>query len=86
MSDKREHLRTPLKATVKLMLSDKGEIKLTMRDVSNGGVFVITDGVEPPPLGSVVKIQIQGMMEDAPVISAKVVRVNDEGFGLKFTD
>ena len=86
MSDKRKHLRTGLKAKVKLFLDDEGEIQLTMKDVSNGGIYVFTNGIESPPIGSLVRVQIQGMLEDAPVISAKVVRVDSEGFGLKFVE
>lgn len=86
MTDKRQYMRTPFKATVKLLLSEKGEVQLTMEDMSNGGVFLLTENIEPPPLGSIVKVQVQGMMADAPLISAKVVRVTREGIGLQFID
>lgn len=86
MSDKREHMRTSLKAKVKLVMSEKGEIQLTMEDMSNGGIFLLTEGMQAPPLGSLVKVQVQGMMADAPMISAKVVRVTSEGIGLQFID
>lgn len=84
MSDKREHLRTALKAKVKLFLEDGNEAVMTIRDVSNGGVFVLAEGVEIPSIGSTVRVQVQGMMEDAPVVTATVVRADSEGFGLKF--
>lgn len=79
-------MRTSLKARVKLVLSEQGEIQLTMEDMSNGGIFLLTEGVEPPPLGSMVKVQVQGMMADAPMLDAKVVRVTSEGIGLQFIE
>jgi c-di-GMP-binding flagellar brake protein YcgR len=86
MADKRKHMRTALKARVKLFLDGREEIKLTMEDMSNGGLFVLTEGMEPPELGSLVKVQLQGMIDDAPIITARVVRVTSEGIGLEFTE
>ena len=86
MSEKREHLRTSLKAEVKICMNDDCEMMMTMRDVSNSGIFVFTSGNEAPPIGTVLSIQLQGMLADAPVISAKVVRIDKEGFGLQFLD
>ena len=86
MADKREHLRTPLKAQVKVCLNNDCEMMMTMRDVSNSGIFIFTEGQEAPPMGTVVSVQLQDMMGDAPVISAKVVRVDSDGFGLQFLE
>ena len=41
------------------------------RDVSDGGIFLLMDDsvIKDHPVGTVVKGQIQGMMEDAPVVT-----------------
>jgi hypothetical protein len=31
-------------------------------------------------------VQLQGMIDDAPIITARVVRVTSEGIGLEFTE
>lgn len=39
-----------------------------------------------PPLGEIVKVQVQGMIDDAPIQAMKVVRLADEGVGLQFCE
>jgi hypothetical protein len=59
---------------------------LNTRNISDSGVFIVTDGVSMPPIGSVVQGQVQGMMANAPVLDMEVVRVEQEGLGLKFLE
>jgi len=56
------------------------------RDVSDGGVFLLFDpqDQEVPPVGTILKGQIQGMVHDAPVVTLEVVRIAAEGIGLRF--
>lgn len=56
------------------------------RDVSDGGIFLLMDDsvIKDHPVGTVVKGQIQGMMEDAPVVTMEVVRIAEDGVGLRY--
>ena len=82
--DKRQHPRHPARFTLKLQHPSFGEKLVKTRDISDGGVFLIVDPSEAPPLGQVVKGQVQGLMADAPILEMEVVRVENEGIGLKY--
>ncbi|MDO3381052.1 PilZ domain-containing protein [Gilvimarinus algae] len=82
--DKREHLRTPMTCRIKICHKELGEMMVKTRDISEGGVFVILDPELTPPVGDRVTGQIQGLMDEAPVVDMEVVRVEPEGVGLKF--
>lgn len=84
MSDKRKHERLPLSAKVKITHPDIGSVMVWTRDVSDGGVFLITNDTKLPPIGSVVEGQVQGSMENAPIIKMEIVRVDCNGVGVKF--
>ncbi len=86
MSDKREHIRTPMMCRIRISHETLGDLEVKTRDVSDGGVFVILDPDQVPPVGSVVTGQVQGLMEAAPILQMEVVRVEPQGVGLKFLD
>lgn len=56
------------------------------RDISDGGVFVVLDDQRTPPVGTIVRGQVQGMMDDAPILDMEVVRMEPEGIGLRFVN
>ena len=82
--NQRQHLRTQLRCQFKIWHESIGEALVTTRDISDGGLFLITDEVSVPPVGSVLKGQVQGIMSDAPVVVMEIVRVEPAGIGLKF--
>lgn len=86
MSDKREHIRTPMMCRIRIRHETLGELEVKTRDVSDGGVFVILDPDQVPPIGSIVTGQVQGLMEAAPILQMEVVRVEPQGVGLRFLD
>jgi hypothetical protein len=86
MSDKRDYVRTPFVCRIKICHESIGELEVKTRDVSDGGVFVLLEPDQVPPVGSVVTGQVQGLMDEAPVVRMEVVRVEPEGVGLKFLD
>ncbi|BFM21900.1 PilZ domain-containing protein [Gilvimarinus japonicus] len=86
MSDKREHLRTPITCSIKIVHAELGEMLVKTRDLSDGGVFVLLDPEQAPPIGSRVTGQVQGLMEEAPIVAMEVVRAEPEGIGLRFVE
>lgn len=84
MSDKREYLRTPITCRIKIVHAELGEMLVKTRDLSDGGVFVLLDPDQAPPIGSFVTGQVQGLMDDAPILEMEVVRAEPEGIGLRF--
>lgn len=82
--DKRRHIRTPLACRIKITHEGIGEVIVKTRDISDGGVFVVLDPDQVPPVGSHVTGQVQGLMDDAPILEMEVVRVEPSGVGLRF--
>ena len=84
MRDQRKFQRTRLKCRVKVTHKDLGEIEVNSRDISDGGIFLVTNDMEMPPLGTIVEGQVQGLMDDAPLVEMEIVRVETTGVGLRF--
>jgi hypothetical protein len=85
MRERRKHIRTAFRAHVKLMHPVAGDCDVEMRDMSDGGVFVFTANRDDYPVGEVVRIQSLDI-EDAPVLSARVMRHEADGIGLMFIE
>ncbi len=84
--EQRRHIRTPLACQIKITHPDKGEFLVKTRDISDGGVFVVLDPDSLLVVGTVVTGQVQGLMDEAPVLNMEVVRVDPSGVGLRFID
>lgn len=84
MENKRQHERYPLSVDVKVTHPDIGEKIVKTRNISDSGLFIIVEPTEMPAIGEVVVGQVQGEIEDAPVVKMKIVRMEDDGLGLKF--
>ncbi|HTF95186.1 MAG TPA: PilZ domain-containing protein [Cellvibrio sp.] len=82
--EKRKHIRTPFACRIKIIHDSIGELLVKTRDISDGGVFVVLEPDQIPPVGTVVEGQVQGLMDDAPVLQMEVVRVEPIGVGLRF--
>lgn len=83
----RRHPRTRLRAEVKLNHPQVGEQRAHTRDISEGGAFVLNEGLTLPALGEIIEVQVQGLPgEAAPVVRMKVVRIDREGVGLEFVN
>lgn len=85
MAEQRKHPRIPMKCKVKVTHPDVGEVIVNTRDISDGGIFLITDPVEMPPVGSIVDGQVQDMPGgEGPLLKLEIVRVEPGGIGLRF--
>lgn len=59
---------------------------MKVHDFSDRGVFLIGACTSMPGIGSVVKLQMQGLNEPAPVVSARIVRFEASGVALVFNE
>lgn len=80
----RRHVRTNFSCRIKITHELIGEIQVKTRDISDGGVFVVLEPEQIPPIGTRLIGQVQGLMEDAPILELEVVRVESTGVGLRF--
>ena len=85
MSDHRGHPRIPMACRVKISNPDIGELEVKTRDISDGGIYLLTEELTSLPIGTMVKGQVQGMMDDAPILDMEVVRIEPGGVGLRFS-
>lgn len=82
--NKRQAPRTPIKCQVKISHESIDEIIIQTRDISDSGIFLLTEDIDMPPIGTVVQGQVQGMGMVAPILKMEIVRVEPAGIGLKF--
>ncbi|TNC80942.1 MAG: PilZ domain-containing protein [Oleiphilus sp.] len=84
MPEHRSSPRTPMKCQVKVSHPAIGDILVNTRDISDGGIFLLTEDIEMPPIGTILTGQVQGMPVEAPVVQLEIVRVEPAGVGLRF--
>ncbi len=82
--DQRQHVSTSFSCRIKISHESIGEILVKTRDISDGGVFVVLEPDQIPPIGTLLTGQVQGLMDDAPILQLEVVRVEASGVGLRF--
>ncbi len=65
-----------------------GKLQLRTRDLSKQGAFLLLKKEQCLPVGRVVSLRMPGILwgEEISTISARVVRVTEEGMGLQFLD
>jgi hypothetical protein len=85
MVEKRKHVRTEFSGRVKVMHPQFGAVEVELRDISNGGVFLFTGDQFGLSVGEVVRVQAQDL-EDAPVLNARIVRIEAKGIALMFEE
>jgi hypothetical protein len=81
--DKRRDIRHPLCVDVKVSHAMIGEKIVKTKNISDSGLFILVEPTEMPPVGEIIKGQIQGM-PDAPIVDMEIVRTCDDGMGLRF--
>ena len=84
MDNKRKYTRHTIVVNIKISHADIGVKVVKTRDVSDGGVFVLSEPVEALIPGSIVEGQVQDMVGDVPVVMMEVVRVEKTGLGLRY--
>ena len=86
MTERRRHARTAIGLRVSIDDAHHGPRFYQTRDISDNGMFVLVRDAPLPPLGSMVNVQVQGVINDAPSLRMRVVRSDSEGFGLRLCD
>ncbi len=84
--EQRRHFRITTNFMVKITDATGNTFTSEVRDYSESGLFVLTEVPPMPPLGEIVKVQVQGLMDDAPIRDMKVIRLTGDGVGLKFCE
>jgi PilZ domain len=82
----RRFTRIPFETEVKVCWGDTVVTSTRVRDISLGGIFVLTDGPLPIGLQCVVTIELKGPATLLKIqVEGEVIRVEEDGAGLTFT-
>ncbi|MHB8697717.1 MAG: PilZ domain-containing protein [Sulfuricaulis sp.] len=89
MEKKRAHEREAISLPIEIL--DQPQFvkrSLVTKDISKTGAFILLNQTDCLPVGRVVSVRVSGAQwgETISTISARVVRVTDEGMGLQFLD
>ncbi|MCP4410466.1 MAG: PilZ domain-containing protein [Gammaproteobacteria bacterium] len=85
-AEKRIHDRVPIITKIKITHASFGSIIVKTKNLSHGGICVLTENTSILPVGRVLEGQIQDGEENRPIVKIEVVRIGQEGVGLKFLD
>jgi hypothetical protein len=87
--DNRIHERREVSLSVEILDPPHlGKVALVTRDISKDGAFIMLSKEKCLPVGRIVSLRVSGVLwgEKLSTVSARVVRVTDEGMGLQFID
>jgi hypothetical protein len=87
--EQRRHLRIGLVVDIELTLPDQNTLVVRTRNISDGGLFLILDEIELPPVGTEVMVRLKDQLGDGetpPLNRATVVRHEPDGIGLAFIE
>lgn len=75
-------IRNPIK--VKLFMENETPVVVQAQDFSEIGLYLIYEHEMAPEINSLIKLQVQGVI-DAQIVDAKVIRVaQGQGFAVEF--
>lgn len=86
MQEQRRTIRLASSALVEISHPSLGTRQFNARDLSDGGVFVLSGRGAMPPVGTVLQVRIKrhtGVLNQEPV-AMRVVHQQPDGFGLTF--
>ena len=85
MNEKRGNYRSTVRVAMKIQHESFGTLDVSSRDVSVGGAYAVIEQAEPlPQTGSIINVQVLGGLGIRNEINAEVIRVEENGLGLRF--
>lgn len=87
--EQRKHLRIGLVVNIELTVPGQSPVIVRTRNISDGGLFLILDDIEMPPVGTEVQVRLNDQLGDGetpPINRAMVVRHEPDGIGLSFVE
>ncbi|MEW6646802.1 MAG: PilZ domain-containing protein [Pseudomonadota bacterium] len=84
--DQRRHPRINIQIEVELIAPEIGALTLQSGNLSDSGLYLCADQSMPLQIGSEVCVRLKQALGDgeAPLVKARVVRIEDQGIGLHF--
>lgn len=88
-SELRRHLRIGLVVEIDLTLPGQETVQVRTKNISDGGLFLVVDGLQLPAVGTEVTVRLKNQLgdgEEPPINRALVVRHEPDGIGLEFIE
>ena len=82
----RRFIRTAFTTRVSIRHPKLGAYVAKTRDLSQGGVFLILDKAIDIKVDDIVDLQTLDMPAEAPIVKARVLRIESEGIACCFMD
>ncbi|MBV1909978.1 MAG: PilZ domain-containing protein [Kangiellaceae bacterium] len=83
-STRRTSIRLPIQMKVKITSDSYCTQQVITKDFSDGGIFVEDAELAKLDVGSLVTVQADEGIDDAPVISARIAWTNKVGAGIEY--
>lgn len=85
-NDKRRYSRLRVSMPLEVTSSRTGTAEMVIADLSDGGVFLMAEPRQCPPVGEKVTLRVVETLggESPEEIPARVVRVTTDGMGLEY--
>ncbi len=84
MNERRQSIRTPIRVQVELTCEALGTVLVHTLELSDNGAFLESPELHRLEPGDEIQLQVVGLPEAMPIINAEVVRVLQEGIGVRF--
>lgn len=88
-TEQRKHPRVGFVVDVELTVPDHDPVVVRTKNISDGGLYIVIDDTEMPPVGTEVTVRLKnrfGDGEEPPLNRALVVRQGLDGIGLAFVE
>jgi len=83
-SSKRSSLRLPIKMKVRITTEKLCARHLVTQNFSDGGIFVEDPELAQQNVGTLVQVQSDEGIDDAPIVKARIAWTNNQGAGLEY--
>jgi hypothetical protein len=86
-SDRRHGIRLPVCFEVKVTHDAFGTLILQTANISDSGIYVLTEGQLMPNIGTILQVQLNGHLgenETPPLLDMIITRMDNRGIGLKY--
>jgi hypothetical protein len=86
--ERRKGTRSQVNFEVLVSTHSKDSLILQASDISDVGIYLLSEGEPPPPLGSVIQVKLNANIgtqnEDYPIIDMIIKRIDSTGIGLQY--
>ncbi len=89
MGELRRNPRTSIEVKIEVTMTDGNVELVNTQNLSSSGLFFEISPSKMPTMGDILWVKISGAMADgdqAPLNRVKVIRITDDGVGVKFVD